>query len=194
MSALSSKQERPVLCITIAGTVPQLLHLSLSPSSALVWDSAQAKFYLLVLSIFKPWCGLSSHPQWLFLHGTFLLEAESLWWFQICPNNKRQPAWGHRQTLHLRIATHKADILNITLGEGVKVQLVLLIVQWSCWDPDPSEQWRRKVFDLLQSWLCPGEGRVGMRRWEEMGEGGEWGFDVGSVDQTWNKEQDQGCW
>lgn len=171
MSALSSKQERPVLCIIIAGTIPQILHLSLSPSSALVWDSAQAKFYLLVLIIFKPWCGLSSHPQLLFLHSTFLLEAESLWWLQICPNNKRKPAWGHQQTLHLLIATHKADILNITLGEGVQAQLVLLTVKWSCWDPGPPERWRRTVFDLLQSWLCPGEGKG----WhEKMGRNG-WG-------------------
>ena len=60
ISAWPSKRERPVVfCIIIAGVGPQILHLSLLPSSALVWDSTRTKVFLLVLIIFKACCGLS---------------------------------------------------------------------------------------------------------------------------------------
>ena len=82
-------------------------------------------------------------------------------------------------------ATDKADTLNFPWGEGWKTQLSYsLTVKWRDGDPGPLERWKGKVFDLLQNCCIQERGRGDMRRWEAMGEVGEWGCSVGSVGQV----------
>ena len=176
-----------MFCIIIARVGPQILHLSLLPSSAIVWDSTQTKVSLLVLIIFRPCCGLSSHPLLLFFPPTTLFCFKQ----SACDNSKCVRIIRE----NLLDATDKADTLNCPWGEGWKTQLVLLTDSqmerrrsWSSWEVKREGLWSPAER------LCPGEGT----RWHEKTGSHEWGGWVRL--HCWicgsggNKEkQNQGC-